>query len=302
MYANQWFDDLHVIGRMPPQAAARKLAELGDFEAAAIIEAGRPATDKATFSLWGKLFEKAYRNTSHAFGFIPPADADIVPIHNATRIKPDVSLRGVPIKITLDQLYAVDYPGSGQHSVLFDFYAKHQVAKDQSEHLHFNAIYRVQEGQRAGVSGQPIFVGLQVGDEGVDLKCFTVNVKNSNDESFLSFLDSDVFRAGLKLVTAAQPAIGPLSTMALSITRSIASRNRNVPVQDFYLGLDFSNVTTRAKLAVGSYVAVQIPETREEQWGWDRWKFRTTDGRIVSTDGSSIPYNYILFSVSRYGA
>jgi hypothetical protein len=38
------------------------------------------------------------------------------------------------------------------------------------------------------------------------------------------------------------------------------SRNRNVPVQDFYLGLDFSAIPMRARLAQGSYLAVQISE------------------------------------------
>jgi hypothetical protein len=35
-----------------------------------------------------------------------------------------------------------------------------------------------------------------------------------------------------------------------------------VPVQDFYLGLDFSAIATRARLALGSYLAVQVPEAR----------------------------------------
>jgi hypothetical protein len=39
------------------------------------------------------------------------------------------------------------------------------------------------------------------------------------DEKFLKMLDSDTFEAGLKLATTAQPAIAPLSGLAMGITR-----------------------------------------------------------------------------------
>ena len=171
-----------------------------------------------------------------------------------------------------------------------------------SEHLHFNATYRVLEGQRAGIAGYPIFIGLNVGAEGVAFKCFTVNVKNDNDEKFLAAMDSDVFKAGLKLVTTAQPAIAPLSGMALAVTRSIATRNRNVPVQDFYLGLDFTNIAGGVRLAEGSYLAVQIPETLQTVWDWDDWVYHPNKGRVLNKSDPTqlIPYNYIIFGVSRY--
>ena len=125
-------------------------------------------------------------------------------------------------------------------------------------------------------------------------------MKNSEDEAFLGFLDSDVFRAGLKLVTAAQPAIAPLSELTLSLTKSIAKRHRNVAVQDFYLGLDFSSVATRAKLAEGSYIVVQVPHSTI--WDWSQWMYAPASGRIVNhADGTQlIPYNYLVFSLSRY--
>ena len=100
----------------------------------------------------------------------------------------------------------------------------------------------------------------------MDFKCATVNVKNDSDEKFLKMLDSDTFKAGLKLATTAQPAIAPLSSLAMGITRAVASRNRNVSVQNFYMGLDFSMTPTRARLRAGSYVAVQIPATFEVAW------------------------------------
>ena len=134
------------------------------------------------------------------------------------------------------------------------------------------------------------------------LKCFTVNVANDADEAFLGFLESDIFKQGLKLATTAQPAIGLFSETALGLTKAIASRNRNVPVQDFYMGLDFTAVATGARLAVGSYVAVQIPETLQVVWRWDDWVFDPQNGRLVSrTDPTQlIPYNYLVFGISRY--
>jgi hypothetical protein len=100
------------------------------------------------------------------------------------------------------------------HHVLLDFYAQAQNAKDV-DHLHFNATYRVQDGQHSGVIGQPIFVGIVPGSTGLALRCFTVNVKNDDDEKLIAFLNRDVFKAGLKLLKTAQPAVAPLSEMAL---------------------------------------------------------------------------------------
>jgi len=187
------------------------------------------------------------------------------------------------------------------HRVLFDFYAQNQAA-GKTEDLHFNLTCRVREGEQAAILGYPIFVGLNVGSEGVSFKGYSVNVKNDQDEAFLGFLDSDTFKGGLKLAAVVQPALEPLSQLALGLTRSIASRNKNVPVQDFYMGLDFSNIATRARLAEGSYLAVQIPESLGTVWDWSEWVYNPNNGQIVSQADhqETIPYNYLVFSISRY--
>ena len=158
------------------------------------------------------------------------------------------------------------------------------------------------EGEQVAVIGYPIFVGLNVGADGVALKCFTVNVANQEDEAFLGFLDSNAFKTGLKLASTLQPAIAPFSEMAVAVTKSIAGRHRNVPVQDFYMGLDFTGIATGARLASGSYLAVQIPETMQTVWDWDDWVYTPGNGQVVNkTDPTMlIPYNYVVFSVSRY--
>jgi len=254
---------------------------------------------------WWPFQDRPWQHTAHAFGYLAPAPPGSAPlsIQHAGNIAADPSLKNSHVKITLDRLRVAAYPGGGMHRVLFDFYAQNQVP-GEVEHLHFNLTCRVHEGEQAASLGYPIFVGLNVGSEGVAFKCFTVNVKNDQDEAFLGFLDSDVFKGGLKLASTVQPAIAPFSQLALGLTKSIAARSRNVPVQDFYLGLDFSSVATRARLAEGSYLAVQIPETMQTVWDWSEWTFNRANGQVVNKAESTqlVPYNYLVFSVSRQDA
>lgn len=308
MEPSQWFDDLPVLGKLPPDAAAEKLREIGEDDSAGALEGIEEGATRgpATFGKgksWWPFGDKPWQHTAHAFGFLEPAapGTDLRPIQHVSAVSADAGLKNSRIKITLDHLRVADYPGRGTHRILFDFYAQNQVP-GTVEHLHFNATYRVREGERAAIRGYPVFVGLNVGTEGVAFKCFTVNVKNDADEAFLGFLDSDVFKEGLKLATTVQPAIGLFSQTALGLTRSIAQRNRNVPVQDFYLGLDFSNQPMRAPLRAGSYLAVQIPETFQTVWDWSEWGYNPTSGAVVNKADPTrlIPYNYVVLTVSRH--
>jgi hypothetical protein len=307
-----WFEDIPVLAKLPAEKAAAKLRELDDVEGAEKIEdyikKSSPVELEASaepMGLWPWSKEpKAYEHTAHAFGHIPLIEHGtnkMVEIKHAGNMKPDESLKNERITITLDRLRVADYPGKGLHHVLFDFYAHKQLA-DHVEHLHFNQTYRGQEGELVGAIGYPIYKGLYVGSEGVAFKCYTVNVKNEKDEAILDFLDSEIFQTGLKLTTAAQPAIAPLTGMAVGLTKMIASRNKNVPVQNFFMGLDFKKVATSARLAQGSYVAVQIPEKNQVKWDWKQWVYDPVKGRIVKKDDHTklIPFNYITLGVSKY--
>ena len=305
-----WYDDLPVLGKLPRLQAVAKLRDVGEDEDAAALESAGSGVDHppdvdrfADGNTWWPFRDRAWQHTAHAFGFVASrlVTGESLPIRHAGDIVGDAALKSKRIKITLDRLRVAAYPGSGTHRVLFDFYAQNQVPGGV-EHLHFNATFRAREGEQAAIVGYPLFVGLNVGPEGVAFKCFTVNVKNDEDEAFLGFLESDVFRAGLKLATTAQPAIAPLSEGALNLTKFIARRHRNVPVQDFYLGLDFSDVPMRARLAEGSYIAVQIPETLQTIWDWREWIYQPSTGQIVNhaSPRDLIPYNYLVFSISRY--
>jgi hypothetical protein len=306
MPTTPWFDDLPVVGRMSPEQAAAKLRELGEDVAADSLQ-GASAGPSAAFGTldWLPFRERLWAHTAHAFGHLAPAAPgnDLLPIRHAGNIPADPSLRGAALRITLDRLRVAQYPGGGTHHILFDFYARHQAATG-AEDLHFNVTCRAREGEGAAAIGYPIFVGLSAGADGVAFRCFTVNVKNDQDEALLGFLDSDVFRAGLRLASAAQPAIAPLAAMALGLTGALARRSRNVPVQDFYLGLDFGSNPTGARLALGSYLAVQVPESKRAVWDWDDWAYNPATGQVVRTADKSelLPYNYVVFGVSRCDA
>ena len=307
-----WFDDnFKIIGKLPANQIIDILNEMDDFGVAGEFEKQiiDENSKERNFSLNNiPLFSRQIRpweHTSHSFGYIPVSSYkksdNYLDIQHAINIKPDNKLKGKRIKITLDQFRIADYPGKGEHIVLCDFYAQNQI-ENQTEHLHFNQIFRAMDGESVAIIGYPIFLGLNVGNQGVSLKCFTVNVKNKEDKKMLNLFENDVFKCGLKLVNIAQPAIAPLTNLALNLTKLVAKRNRNVPVQDFYLGLDFSKNSARAKLAEGSYIAMQMSEDDVQNWNWQHWFFDKNSGRIVKKNklNKTANFNYIVFGVSKY--
>ena len=301
-----WFDD-PVLGKLPPDEAAVKLREVGEDEAADLLEESGNVRSFDVKGIggrnWWPFQDKPWQHTSHAFGYLAPAapGSDPLPIRAIGNIPADPDLKHARIKITLSRLRAASYPGGGMHRVLLHFSAQNQVP-GKSEHVHFDTTYRVWEGDHAGVQGYPIFVGLCLGGEGLSFKCRTINVSNDQDEAFLDFLEADVFKAGLQLATTAQPVIAPFSEMALGLAKALAKRHRNVSVQDFDLGLDFGANPMGGRLAEGAYLAVQVPESLQPIWNWDEWVYHPTLGQVVkrSDQQQPIPYNYLVFSISRY--
>jgi hypothetical protein len=300
-----WFDDVPVIGELSPEQAIAILREVGEDEIAEALKATQEEASH-TFSSgrqWRKRPDALWNHTAHAFGYLPPTrtGSTSMLIQSAEDIPAEPTLKQARIKITLDRLRAASYPGKGTHHVLVHFFAQNQVL-EKREDLHFSATYRVREGEHAALRGYPIFVGLNVGNEGIRLRARTINVKNGQDEAVLNILDSDVFKNGLQLIKTAQPALVPLSELACGLTRMILTRNTNISVQDIDLGLDFSSLRTRPHLAEGSYLAVQMPESLEPVWDWGEWVYHPASGLIVKRDNhqQAIPYNYLVFSISRY--
>jgi len=152
-----------------------------------------------------------FNSAAHTFSYIPLASSgsDHLTIRHAGTMDAEVGLKNSRIKITLDRLRVAGYPGFGKHQILFEFYAQNQLPQ-HSEDQHFNITCPARDGSEVAALGYPIFVGLGVGNEGVQFRCLTINVKNEGD-AFLGFLDTDVFKSGLKLATVAQPAIAPFS-------------------------------------------------------------------------------------------
>lgn len=307
MNSASWFDDVPVIGKLPPEQAIEKLRDVGEDDVIEMLQMTQEAASKS-FGIggprgWVHLQDKPWEHTAHTFGYLAPGAVGDTPqpIQSIGNIPADINLKQSRIKITLSRLRAAAYPGGGTHRVLLHFFAQNQLPHSK-EDLHFNATYRILQGEHAGIHGDPIFVGLNVGNEGLTLRCRTINVANDHDEAFLEFLESDVFKGGLTLVTTAQPVIAPFSELALAIAKTIAKRHRNVSVQDFKLGLDFSTIATNGHLAEGSYLAVQVPENQQARWNWRDWVFHPGIDNVVRRTGPQqlIPYNYLIFSISRY--
>ena len=266
----QPFWSVPVIGAMSPREAAPKLAALGYGDVAKELEFSEADRLVSIKLPWGG--PKPWVWTSHEIGFIAPLSANTsgtAQVTDAVDAGPDKGLIGSKVKISLGRLNAFNYPGGGDHQVLLQFSAQNQLSKG-TQQLQFVQTYRISQGGQAGVEGYPIFVGLRVGSEGLSFKCATVNVKNEDDQRLLSFLDSDAFKAGLKLVDALNPAVPLVAAFAEGLATSLLKRHDNVKVQNVELGLDFSDTAFSPKLAEGSYVAVQKDEA--ENW----------DGRIQS--------------------
>ncbi len=307
MPTENWFDDIPVIGNLSPEEAAAKLLEVGEEETAKSLTAPRKkvTTTPTDFGLPEDLLpflDKPWLYTQHIFGYVNPSNSEGTEllIEDACEIEADTTLINTPINITLEQMGVAKYPGGGTHYILLDFQAQTQIL-DTRQTLNINGTHRIHDGEVA-IINRPIFAPLYVDAQGVDLSCITVNIKNKEDERALSFLESAVFKSGLAVSTILQPAILPLSELAIGFTKMIAKRSKNVPVQKFEMGLDVSNISERPHLAEGFYIAVQIPENYKNAWDWEDWVYNPETGQIVE-DGDRaelIPYNYIVFSVSRH--
>jgi hypothetical protein len=206
------------------------------------------------------------------------------------------------LKITLDRFYVAQYPGRGKHRILLHFATQTQAQRPTgTETLRFNTTCDVLDGQIAAIESYPIFAGFTVGNEGLTFEYTTINVKNEQDQDILDLLNSDVFRAGVKLVAAFQPVLAPFSAMAVALAKMFYTRNNNTPVGPFKMGLDFSTIPLHNHLAEGSYIVTQLPEDLQRTWNWSDWAFRIDSGLIVKKADSEqrIPYNYLIFSITR---
>jgi hypothetical protein len=296
------FEELKVIGEYEdPDLIVNKLQQMGALDSFEQTR-GKDKGVEEILSFFNSFKNQPWAQTTHQFGYIAPREpGSIEPqvIQYPGAIAADLSLKNSRINIRLDRLRVHKYPGGGTHNIMVNFAARNQVA-DAQETVTFSQTYRVGEGQTAGVAGYPIFIGLNVGAQGVAFEGSTVNVNNEADQAILAALESPPFQSGLSLLTTAQPAIAPFTEITLGVVKALAKRAENVPVQKFYLGLDFEDAPLGIRLAEGNYIAAQVPtETAIE---WHKWVYRPDIGTIVHKADSSetLPYNYLVFRVSRY--
>src|SRR6266436_5264218 len=300
-------EEFMVLGKQPYDVIAQRLHEIGDHEAAQYYEAR--IGDLASLEEGG-LWPRAWLNTDHQYGFFAPSQSGskrLRQIIAAGEMEADLSLQNQRINVYLDWLHAYEYPpplisfGDNIHTILFTFEARNQV-KEGEEHVALNQIYHARSGQDASVTGYPIFIGLNVGLQGIGFSCKTINVSNSNDKKLVDAINSQAMKLGLSLLTTAQPALTPFIRVAQGMTNALSQRN--VGVQGFDLGLDFNTGPSGARLAMGSYVVVQVP--RSGELDWDDWGYDTRTQTIVRTrlargeKSHILPYNAIIFRVSKY--
>jgi hypothetical protein len=295
------FSDIPLLGELPPEVVAKRLRDVDAIEQADAIErdlaaATRGAGEKA-FLFWGAPCP--YKFVAHQFGYVPPlaAGAQTADIQSVGTLEPDTKLKGQKLIVRLDVLRTFEYPGSGEHQVLVTCKGLAQI-EDAAEPISFSKSYRSMDRARAALVGQPIFVGLEPGGQGIALQCSTVNVRSAGDEAFLNVLESAPFSKGLELVTTAQPVLKPFTEITFGVAKVLAKRSRNFLVQDFFLGLDFDPAGGGARLRTGSYVAVQAPS--DPAITWRDWVYSPNEGAIVlrSDPKVALPYNYLIFRVS----
>ena len=263
--------------------------DIGDLEEAKRYAAGAVAGQ-------GGLFEKrAHEHTGMVVGFIASGGgAEIMPMHE---IPVDKSLVNSSVKVTLDKFHVHCYPGWGKHSILCEFNGKSQAA-DNAEELAMAARFEAFDKGGPALSGAKIFIGLNVGSDGISFKGRTVNVQNSVDEVVLKVLDSPAFKSGLTLLHTSQPALKPLTGLATAVVDSSIKRKKNAEVFKFELGLDFDGSPTSARLGLGSYIVVQTDDANAWNWKNYDWNQEGATIRHRSSPTDPVPYNYMVFGVS----
>jgi hypothetical protein len=290
------FDEQLSLGYRSDAELADFLEAIGDEDGARELrEAGTRGQGMA------RLLGKVYTHTSHVVGYIPEGrpTGSVVPISAAFEAEPDHSLIGTQIKVTLDAFQVAEYPGLGQHTVLFDFQGRDQ-AGDEAQDLQFASVLTINDKDRAAVSGVPIFTGLTVPCNGLSFKARTILIANKGDQTIIDVLQSSAFKDGLKLMGQVQPALPQLVSLAGGIAQNLLKRRWNEQVQLFDLGLDFGAGQTSARLRRGSYVVVQVPGS--SMWRWGSWGFDPHTMSVVDGDGRPAPYNTIVFGVTGSGS
>ncbi|WP_419953346.1 hypothetical protein [Methylobacterium sp.] len=288
-------DDERVLADHSLAEIVAYLREIEDEEGAARLE--RQALRPQGQGLGAALLPTKYLRNGVVVGFVPNDGEQRRGIVDANTIEPEVALRGRRVKVTLDQFFVQEYPGIGTHRILCEFAGQNQIA-DDTEELRFTLMVEAADRQPAAVVGKPIFMGLTIGDDGMNFRGQTVNVCSRADDLILDALNGDAFKGGLTLAATLQPALKPFVGLATNVVKAAIKRTRNMPVFKFDVGLDFNARNLSARLRRGSYVIVQ---TNEVEWDWSRFVFAMETRRVLRRmDGGSLEANYLVIGIDDF--
>lgn len=288
-------EDERVLAERSLAEIVAYLREIEDEEGAARLE--RQFVRPQGQGLGAALLPTKYLRNGVVVGFVPNDGEQRRGIVDANTIEPEVALRGRRVKVTLDQFFVQEYPGIGTHRILCEFAGQNQIA-DDTEELKFTLMVEAADRQPAAVIGKPIFMGLTIGDDGINFRGQTVNVCSRTDDLILDALNGDAFKGGLTLAATIQPALKPFVGLATNVVKAAIKRVRNMPVFKFDIGLDFNAQNLSARLRRGSYVIVQ---TSEAEWDWSRFVFAMETRRVLrKTDGGSLEANYLVIGIDDF--
>jgi hypothetical protein len=244
------------------------------------------------------LLSRPYKSTGMVLGFIPQG-SKAGQVMSMASVSADRTLIGKRIKITLDKFFVAKYPGFGTHSILCEFSGKNQVPGEMEE-LSFAMRFEARDDSGPAIAGAPIFMGLTVAADGISFKGKTVNVKNSGDDMVMAVFETPAFKSGLTLLSTAQPALKPLTSLATATVSAIAKRNKNAQIHTFELGLDFDGSATSARLCYGSYIVVQSDEG--SNWDWSEYEWNANGMALHPKDQPDVTphFNYMVFAVSPF--
>ncbi|MFJ7439659.1 hypothetical protein ACIQW5_18535 [Methylorubrum thiocyanatum] len=201
------------------------------------------------------------------------------------------------VKITLDQFFVHEYPGVGKHRILCEFAGQNQIA-DETEELKFTLMVEVADREGTSVMGKPIFMGLTIGDDGINFRGRTVSVGSRTDDMILEAINGEAFKGGLALATTLQPALKPFVGLATHVVKATIKRLGNAPVFNFDIGFDFNTRNLAARLRRGSYVVVQ---TGEAEWDWSRFGFASQTRHVIrKSDGLPLEANYFVIGIDDF--
>lgn len=290
------FDIADSLGSQANEDIAAYLTDINDLASAHDFIGANVAGQGGLFPT------RAWKQVGSKFGFIQqtplPANG-LFTIQSASAIQADTALIGQSIKITLDSFYVHNYPGHGAHKVLFDFAGKSQIEQELEDVRHPLNI-SANDQAHANVGGAAIFVGLNVDQNGLAFEGRTINVESDYDQQIINTFESNLFKAGLKLINSAKPVLKPYTALTVAAIKAIAGRSGNKQVHNFNLGLDFSNNATSNKLRLGSYLVIQTDDLiNVNDFHWNQ---ATASLQYVNGPNTPIDFNYMVIGVSSFQA